>query len=108
MVKNEFIRNSLEYIQQNVLEHLSLNKVAERAHMSVSRFSHLFKKETGTTFVGYCNELRIARAKILLCSSSYKSSVIAKMAGFEDESYFIRVFRLYTGLTPLQFRGGAK
>ena len=64
----------------------------------------LFKKETGCTFLTYLTNYRIACAKHLLTSSTYRIHEISMMVGFADPKYFSKVFRKATGFTPVEWR----
>ncbi|MBO7743037.1 response regulator [Paenibacillus sp. MWE-103] len=100
----EAIEDSCRYIRQHFKEDLTLTDMAERTHFSVSHFSSLFKKHTGSSFVSYVNGLKIAEAKSLLRSTAYSVSAITQMIGFSTTPYFSRVFKSTVGITPLEYR----
>ena len=64
----------------------------------------LFKKSTGSSFKEYLNMVRIEESKRLLSNTDFSIIDIAIAVGFEDQSYFSKVFKKFTGLTPKQFR----
>ena len=66
--------------------------------------SMLFKHVTGLTFRDYLNKVRVEDAKRLLISTDYQIMEIAVACGFNDQSYFTKVFKKYTGLSPRNFR----
>lgn len=103
-IKNEAIRQALDYLQHCGFINVSLSEAANAVHMSIPYFSHLFKQETGYSFVTYCNERKISRAKWLLATTDLKLGRIARQCGFEDDSYFIRTFKQSVGVTPTKFR----
>ena len=78
--------------------------LAERAHMSVGRFQHIFKEVAGVSPAEYTEKMRIARAKELLTGGSCDISEIAFKCGFSEHSYFSKRFKKYTGVTPRQTR----
>lgn len=65
-IKRQDILQAQEYIRNNLVEHLTVTGVAEMLNMNGSYFSHLFKKQTGKSFVDYVNFVRIQKAKELL------------------------------------------
>ncbi len=73
-------------------------------YLSPSYFSRIFKEETQRTFVVFLNEVRIAHSKKLLRDKTIKLVDIAAMVGFEDQSYFTKVFKKQQAVTPLQYR----
>ncbi|MCR5627593.1 MAG: PocR ligand-binding domain-containing protein [Lachnospiraceae bacterium] len=100
----EIIRHAFSYISDNYSKRLTLEEVAEVVHLNPSYFSTLFKKSSGSSFREYLNMVRIEASKHLLESTSYSLIDIAIAVGFEDQSYFTKVFKKYTGLTPKQYR----
>ncbi|MBB6730694.1 response regulator [Cohnella zeiphila] len=98
------IEQSCRYIKDHFKEELTLSEMAERTNFSVSHFSTLFKKHTGSSFVNYVNGLKVDEAKKLLRSTAYSVSDITEMAGFSTTPYFSRVFKSTVGLSPLEYR----
>ena len=98
------VRQAIQYIQKNYHQDLGLTDVAAAAGMNPSYFSQLFKKETGSTFLCYLTNYRIACAKTLLTSSTFRIHEISVMVGFADPKYFSKVFRKATGVTPVEWR----
>lgn len=98
------LRPVLEYIQRNYDQPLTLEDIAKQAHLSVSRLAHLFKEQIGITIVDYLTNVRIERAKQLLISSDLNCTQICFEVGYNNQSYFTRIFKQITGLTPRQFR----
>ena len=81
-----------------------LEDLCRTFHRSRSYISHIFKKKTGMTLKSYCNRLKTEDAKRLLSVTDMPITEIAFAVGFSDVSYFIYVFRNFTGITPLQWR----
>lgn len=101
----------IEYIKANYRRHISLEEVAQTTYMSRTYLSSLFKKETGYSLSEYINLIRVDRAQTFLVDSDMSIAEIARMCGFEDQSYFTKVFRKVTGVTPKKYRdsrGGAR
>ena len=59
---------------------------------------------TGSTFKEYLSMVRVEESKRLLANTDYSLIDIAVATGFQDQSYFSKVFKRYTGLTPGQYR----
>lgn len=83
---------------------LSLEEVAAHVHLHPSYFSTMFKNVTGSSFKEYLNKIRIEESKLLLLNTDFSIIDIAIAVGFEDQSYFSKVFKKFTGTTPKQFR----
>ena len=64
----------------------------------------MFRKETGQTISAYVSHIRIEKSKALLRQPGVPIAEIAGLCGFEDQSYFTKVFKNVTGETPQQFR----
>ena len=101
---SEIIKKAMLYISENFNTPLTLEEVAAYVHLHPSYFSTLFKNSTGSSFKEYLNMVRIEESKRLLSNTDYSIIDIAVATGFEDQSYFSKVFKKYTGLTPKQFR----
>jgi len=94
-----------KYLQYNyMIFGLSLESVSDLLGMNASYLSVLFKKCTGTNFVDYLTDLKIAAAKELLEDPLRSASEIANLTGYESASYFTRAFKKNTGMTPTEYR----
>ncbi len=100
----EKIDTAVRYINENYLNDISLNEVAEIISLHPTRLSRLFSRCTGSSFRGYINRLRIVKAQKLLLDPSLNIAEICYQTGFSDQSYFDKVFKLSLGYTPSQFR----
>lgn len=92
------------YIFNHLYEELPLSRLAEYTGLNASYLSQLFKKETGTAISDYIQQQRIEEAKRLMELPGITLSDIATRLHFNDQSYFTKVFKKYTGLTPRQYR----
>ena len=101
---DNLIRGVKNYIDQHYQENLSLELLAEQAHLSSSYLSKLFKKEIGQNLSSYIHHVRIERAKTLLRTSNLKTYEIAEAVGISDPVYFSRLFKKATGCKPKDYR----
>lgn len=107
-LKSSSFRNEvtkvLDYIKSNIVQNISLKDAAKIANMSEKYFCILFKKETGKNFVDYVNNLKVERAKGLLKNRDVRTYEVAQQLGFENEGYFSKIFKKYSGFTPQEYR----
>lgn len=93
-----------QYIGKHCHEKLSLKQLGDEFHMSPKYFSVFFQKHFHKNLTEHITSIRIEKAKKLLLESDADMEQIALRAGFTDSSYFIRVFRQTTGMTPGRYR----
>ncbi|MEG1011896.1 MAG: helix-turn-helix domain-containing protein [Ruthenibacterium sp.] len=98
------IHQSVQYLNAHYAEHITLDEMAARVYLSPAYFSRVFKQETGCTFTAYLNKTRIERSKEMLLHQNIRLTDIALLVGFEDQSYFTKVFKKMTGTAPLKYR----
>ena len=101
---SRIVKNAAEYISQNFSEDITLATVADHLHVNTSYLSTLFRQVTGMTFKEHLNRVRIEEAARLLSNTDYPVMEIAIACGYKDQSYFTKVFKKMTGLTPKQYR----
>lgn len=93
-----------EYVNANYAKKISLDDVAKKVFLSRSYISTVFKEEIGMSLTDYIREVRIERSKQLLLDNTVRIVDIAGMCGFDDQSYFTKVFHKAVGVTPKRFR----
>ena len=98
------IHKTVQYLRIHYAEKITLSAMAEMVYLSPAYFSRIFKKETGSTFSSYLNQVRIEKSKEMLLHLDLRLTDIALMTGFEDQSYFTKVFKRVTGSAPLKYR----
>ena len=89
----EIIEKVKKYILNNFKEDLSLEKVAEIVYINPNYLSEIFKCKTGENFVEHITRIRMEQAKKLLRDLEYKTYQVGQMVGYEDPSYFSKVFK---------------
>lgn len=100
----DVIQSAIAYMQQHFDSPITLKETADYVELNPSYFSTLFKQSCGSSFKEYLNYIRIEKSKKLLTTTDSSILDIALSIGFEDQSYFTKVFKKYTGLTPKQYR----
>ncbi len=98
------ISQALKYIMTHFPDNIGLNSVCDYLHVNPSYFSTLFRQEMNRTFTDYLTELRIEKACKLLLETNLRIVDISSEVGFEDQSYFNKVFKKSKNLTPREFR----
>jgi len=93
-----------EHMNYNYSQKLTLEEAASLVGYSPAYFSRIFKDEMGLTFKEALNSIRIEKSKTLLLSSSASIAEICSMVGFNDQSYYCKVFKKISGITPDKFR----
>lgn len=91
------------YILENLDKRLTVNKVAQIAHMVPQSFCRWFKKHSGYSFISFVNISRIENACQLLLTKDLSIQTIAFSSGFESISHFNRTFRKIKGLSPSDY-----
>ncbi len=96
------VAKAIKYIDHNITNNISVKILAESLYMSESNFSHMFKKTTGYTPIEYIRNRKLDHAKELLKNKSVTETSFD--LGYENISYFIKLFRNKYGLTPKQYQ----
>lgn len=94
----------ISFIYQNLYSNLSLEDICEHINFNPSYISRLFKKEVGITISEYILKEKIEEAKRLLLSDCYSILEISVLLHFNDQSYFTKIFKRFTEMTPKKFR----
>ena len=101
---SRIVKNAVDYVARHFSEEITLTSVAGELHVNTSYLSMLFRQVTGMTFKEHLNRVRVEEAERLLTNTDYAIIEIAIACGYRDQSYFTKVFKKYTGLTPRQYR----
>ncbi len=100
----DVIHKATAYIKQRYTGKLTLDEVASHVYLSKSYLSKIFKEELHCNFASYINNLRVEKSKLLLMDQSINLADLAGMVGFEDQSYFTKVFKRIVGVSPGKYR----
>ena len=98
------LKKADRYIQQNFTRKLSLEEIASASGLSAPYFSTIFKDEMGENLSSYLNRLRVEKACRLLAETNLNLCKIAGFCGFEDQGWFSKIFKVFTGKNPKEFR----
>ena len=99
---------ALAFIEQNFKEKVTSAKVADACNMDMFRFSRTFKSTFGITFKEYLLRMRIREACRLLETPGMPVADVAHLAGFNEPSYFSKVFKKFTGICPSEYASSAE
>lgn len=94
---------AMEYIDEHYTEAITREEICRIAHMSKSSFTYIFRQLTGVTFMEYIHNNRIHLAKQLLEERKKNLTQIGDLCGFSSLTYFSRVFKKCTGLSPREY-----
>jgi YesN/AraC family two-component response regulator len=94
---------ALTYVEQNFREKIASGKAAALCNLSPFQFSRSFKEAYGITFQEYLLRFRIREACRLLKNPGAVVIDIAHLVGFNDSSYFCKIFKRYTSMSPSRF-----
>lgn len=98
------VEASRQFIEANLQRRVRLEELANVAHLSVSRFSELFRTHYGVSPMHYLQEFRMRRAALLLADSNLAVHQVAAMVGYDDPLHFSKQFRKHYGSSPKAFR----
>lgn len=101
---NETANQMRLYIEQHLLQPLSIDDLAAHVHISRSRALHLFKEFYHTSPYRYYFSLKMELSLPLLSRTSLPISEIAKQLGFNDSQHFSSAFKKHYGMSPLHYR----
>jgi two-component system response regulator YesN len=94
------------YIHDHYSNALGRKEIAAHVGVSQEYLSSCFHREVGVPLVNYVERYRLRRAKELLVTTEKSITEIALEVGFNDSSYFGRIFRRENGISPLAYRRG--
>ncbi|TBL70726.1 response regulator [Paenibacillus thalictri] len=94
-----------QYVGKHFHSDLTINDIAAHIYLTSTYVCLLFKQETGETINEYVTKVRMEKAIGMLADLKYKLYDISSAVGYSDSSYFSKIFKKHTGLTPSEFRG---
>ncbi|MDR0641962.1 MAG: helix-turn-helix domain-containing protein [Treponema sp.] len=98
------LRRAERYIWKNYTRKVSLDEIAAASGLSAPYFSTIFREEMGEYLSTHLNRLRVEKACIMLIETNASLNDISESCGFEDQSWFSKIFKSYTGYSPGKYR----
>ena len=92
------------YMKEHLDKQIKVSELAELVYMEETYFIKKFKKAFGDSPITYLNKLKIYRAMSYLAERSSTLSEISRKIGIYDSSYFSKLFKAHTGITPMEYR----
>lgn len=103
-INDDRIQKVLSYIRKNIYKTIDIDSLAAISCLSKDHFIRLFRKEVHNTPLQYINQKKIEKAQLILITDSMPIKNISYLLAYEDHSYFNRLFKKLTGVTPQQYR----
>lgn len=103
-IQDQRIERIINYVRTHINKKIDIEHLAEFSHLSKDHLIRIFKKEMKTTPLSYVNQKKIERAQVRLATEATLVKEIAFQLGFEDQGYFNRIFKKFTGTTPNLYR----
>ena len=104
----DIVQKAAAWIDSHYAESLTLVSIAERYHVESSYFSKIFRQEIGINLILYITQKRIEKSKEYIRGSDMGLMEIAFMVGYDDYTYFSRVFKKNEGMSPREYRALSK
>jgi len=98
------IDKALQYIRKNIHKNLTRTEVAQYVYLNEDYFSRAFRLKTGKSFKDYLTDAKIQYARELLETTKFSVSIVASKVGYDNFSYFSKVFKKYVNMTPQEYR----
>ena len=99
-----YVKRAIQYIEIHLSQPIEVETLSKLSNISRRHFVQLFSKETGKTVNQYVMQARCERAAELLRNSTLQIQEISRYVGYEDQSYFARIFKDNMSVTPQQYR----
>lgn len=99
-----YIYKALSFIEDNYRNQLNVSQIAEHAGITADYLTKCFKKYTGLTPIDYIKHYKLSRSVELLRDERISIAQAASDAGFDDHTYFSRLFKQVFGMSPSEFR----
>lgn len=105
LIKDNFVENKLNpFLLENISKKIYIGDIAKQFFYSPKQLENAIKEYSGMGPRKYILKFKINVAKEMLVSTTKNLQQIASEVGFDDYNYFIKVFKIYSGETPLHYR----
>lgn len=101
---DSLIKEGQRWLQQHYAEAITADLLADRLALSRRQFNRRFKQATGLTFLAYLHAIRVDKAKYFLQVTPDPVDAIALRVGYEDITFFRRLFKREAGMSPVTYR----
>ncbi len=102
--RDKTLKPIITYIEENYKNDITVNDLANAAHLHPNYFIKTFKKQFGVPPIQYINRLRLTKARYALTNTAGTIQEIAVNSGFNGQSQFSKAFRQMFGLSPSEYR----
>ncbi|NLW74352.1 MAG: AraC family transcriptional regulator [Clostridiales bacterium] len=100
---NSLVDRIMSYLDQHIYDRVTIGQLCEEFHYGKSRLCALFREATGKTIITYFTEKKIEAARELMRQGKTIRETAA-LLGFDTPQYFSRIFKIYTGMSPRDYR----
>ena len=101
---DSLVKKTCIYVMNHLEEDITIDNVANEVYISKNYIGKLFKQKTGFSFTDYVTKVKMEYAKRLLVTGVYKNYEISNKLGYCSPDYFSRLFKSYTGYTPIEYK----
>lgn len=102
---DEMVQQAQAYLEDHLQEKISMEKLADKFAVGRRNFDRRFLKATGNTPLAYAQRLKIESAKKALETTRKTINEIMYEVGYSDVKAFREIFRKYTGISPIEYKG---
>lgn len=102
--RHQTVNKVIMFINDELESNLTVENIAKHFHISTSHLSRIFREHVGITLVEYLNIRRVEESQYYLRHTTKSITSISNQFHFCNQSYFTRIFKKYTGVTPKHFR----
>lgn len=106
--KDIYLKNILYYIHENYYKEIKISEISSTMNIDRTYIYKLFKKYLNISPQQYILNYRLEKSTVLLRKSNLSITEISEKMGFNTYSYFVKKFKVYTGVSPLEYRNKLK
>lgn len=108
IIYDPFVETIVRYVHEHLKEELNVRLLCTKFHISTNRLYEIFRDNLNCTVNEYIIDQRIELAKELLKSSEECAYAVAERVGIHNHTYFCRLFKKKTGVSPIEYRKAAR
>lgn len=107
-MKDYYIREAVNYIEQHYYEPITVEQIASSCNLNRSYFTRLFKKATQSSPQDFLIKYRMTKASEFLKVTNYSIGKISELVGYPNQLYFSKAFKSFFGISPKEYRNQFK